>query len=108
MGTKGCPETLVRNYHNTLCNSSEERSSQDRQCTCKIKTRIVHVATVAVKNNITYSECVCGLVFQHAKRIRLTISTTVDCPALPYSFPHYLINGTIFEKKKFFEYKWAG
>jgi hypothetical protein len=27
MGMMGCPETSLRNYHNTLRNSSEERSS---------------------------------------------------------------------------------
>ena len=27
MGTMGCPETLVRNYHCLLCNNPEEHSS---------------------------------------------------------------------------------
>jgi len=57
MGPKSCPETSVRNYYKTLCNSSEEHDSQDRQCTYKIKTRRVKVTDVAVKNNITYSQC---------------------------------------------------
>jgi hypothetical protein len=29
MGPIGCPKTLVRNYGYLLCNSPEERSSQD-------------------------------------------------------------------------------
>jgi len=31
--------------------------------------------------------------------------STVACPAVQYFFPHYLINGTIFEKKKIIELK---
>ena len=45
--------------------------------------------------NITYSESVSvALIIQHAPYCRLW-------PVRPYNiFPHYLINGTIFEKKK--------
>jgi len=28
MGPIGCPETSVRNYHNPLCNDTEEHSSR--------------------------------------------------------------------------------
>jgi hypothetical protein len=49
--------------------------------------------------NITYSECVSvALVMQHAKRIR-RFTSFVASLAPPY-FPHCLINGTIFGKKR--------
>jgi len=40
--------------------------------------------------------CVLGLVIQHAM---CTILLSVACPALQH-FPYYLINSTVFEKKK--------
>jgi len=50
--------------------------------------------------SITYPECVfVALVIQHAMHIRRIMLSSVDCPALQYFFPHYLINGKIFEKK---------
>jgi hypothetical protein len=49
---------------------------------------------------ITYSECVSVvLVIQHALRMRRIILSSVSCPALQHVFPHYLINGTVLEKK---------
>jgi hypothetical protein len=48
---------------------------------------------------ITFSECVSGgLVIQHAKRMRRILLSSVASPAVPYFFPHYLINATIFGK----------
>jgi hypothetical protein len=49
-----------------------------------------------------YSECVSlAFVTQQTKRLRriTSILSFVACLSLPY-FSHYLINGTIFEKKK--------
>ena len=40
-----------------------------------------------------------AFLIQDAKHIGRVTLSTVDCPALRY-FPHYLINGTFFEKKK--------
>ena len=50
--------------------------------------------------SITYSECVyVALVIRHSKRTRRVILLSVACLALTIFFRHYLINGTIFEKK---------
>ena len=47
---------------------------------------------------------VCSLITQHAKRMLRIISSSVVCPAAQrfptLSFPHYLINGTTYGKKK--------
>ena len=52
---------------------------------------------------ITYSERVSvAFPIRQAMRMRQII-LPVACPGLPYFFPHYLINGTIFEKKKVIE-----
>jgi hypothetical protein len=49
--------------------------------------------------NVTYSECVSvALVMQHVKRMRGIILSSV-APLSYHTFPHYLINVTIFEKK---------
>ena len=46
--------------------------------------------------SITYSECVSvALVIQHVMRMRLTVLSSVACPALPFFIPHYLVNATI-------------
>jgi hypothetical protein len=45
---------------------------------------------------VTRSECVSvALVIQHVRRMRLIILSSAICSALPYIFPHYLINGMI-------------
>jgi hypothetical protein len=50
---------------------------------------------------MTYSECVfLALIIQDTMRMRRIILPSVACPALQYFFPHYLVNGTIFEKEK--------
>jgi len=63
--------------------------------------------------SVTYSVCVCvcvNLVIQNATRLR----HIVMCPAPLYSiFPHYLINGTFFEKSYGAQYRgytkeWCG
>jgi len=49
---------------------------------------------------IKYYECVSVALFiQHAMRMRCVILSTVACLGLPH-FPKYLINKTIFGKKK--------
>jgi len=40
-----------------------------------------------------------ALVIHHALRMRYIILYCTACPTLQI-FPHYLINGTVFEKKK--------
>ena len=50
--------------------------------------------------SITYSACVSVVLgIQHAKRIRRIALSPVGCQTKQY-FPHYQINGTIFEKNK--------
>jgi hypothetical protein len=50
--------------------------------------------------SITYAEFVCAtLVIQQAQHMHRIILSSVACLAAEY-FPHYLINGTILEKKK--------
>jgi hypothetical protein len=50
--------------------------------------------------SITYSEHVSvALGTQHAKRMRRIKSSSATCPVY-HIFPHYLVNGTIFGKKK--------
>jgi len=50
--------------------------------------------------SITQTVCVfAALGIQHA--MSCAILSSVVCPALQYFFPHYLINGTIFEKKSY-------
>jgi len=43
--------------------------------------------------------CVGVCVVQHVTRMRHIIVSTVACSDLQHFFLHYLINGTIFEKK---------
>ena len=50
--------------------------------------------------SITYFECMfVALGFQHAKRTNLTILSS-GFVSLYNIFPHYLINGTVFETKQ--------
>jgi len=50
--------------------------------------------------SITYCECVSvALGIQHAMRMRRHIVMLWSAPLHNTFFPHYLINGTIFEKK---------
>jgi hypothetical protein len=53
--------------------------------------------------SITYSECLpVALVIQHAVRMRrIVICGLFGCT---YFSPHYLLNGTIFERKKLSEH----
>ena len=45
----------------------------------------------------TLSECVSvALIIQHTKGMRRIVWSFVACLALPFFFPHYLINDTIF------------
>jgi hypothetical protein len=84
----------------TACNTSIK---QGRQCTYNATTfRRVRAPTAAVEkpwvlHNL--SVCICSLSYPscnaHAPYCQL-------CPAPLYNiFPHYLINGTIFEKKNY-------
>jgi hypothetical protein len=65
---------------------------------CKTEARSHNSFCHAEATNITYSECVSvALVIQHAMRMR-HVATRV-LPRSTVFFPHYLINGTIFEKQ---------
>ena len=80
---------------------------QERQCTYKrniearSRNRCCHGKVISV----TYFECVsAALVIQQVKRVRRIILSSVACLAVPL-FPHYLINGTIFGRKKLLNMK---
>jgi hypothetical protein len=77
-----------------LCQKCENK--QDRQVTYNITLRRVSATIVAVEKQwVLHNLCVLvALVIQHAMRMRHVV------PAPLYNiFPHYLINGTISEKK---------
>ena len=72
---------------------------RDRQCTHNVTVRRVRVTIVAMEERITYSECVSvALVIRYAKLMRHIVIYGLSDSTI--FFPHYLINGTIFEKKK--------
>ena len=94
-------------YHCTLRKSPEDRSpQQDSHCTYNVTLRRFRASIVAVEKQwVLYTAwvCVCSLRYPacnaHAPYCHLW-------PAPLYNiFPHYLINGTIFEKKKCTEQK---
>ena len=70
---------------------------------CTYNVTLTHIPATIVaqwKSNITYSECVfAALGIQRAMRKHRILLPSVGCPALQY-FPRYLLNGTIFERKK--------
>jgi hypothetical protein len=70
------------------------------QCTCNVTLRRVRATVVVVeKQCVTYSECVLvDLVIHHANHMRHIVLPSLVCLALQ-NFTHYLINGTVFEKK---------
>ena len=71
-----------------------------RVITQKKAYNIRNTAKARNQENIIYSECGCvALVIRHVKRMRHIISSPAACPVLPYFFPRYLINGTIFGKE---------
>jgi hypothetical protein len=78
---------------------------QDRQCTFIITMRCICATIAAVEKaiSITYSGCVCTLTYpacnSNAQYYHLW-------PVWLYNIlPHYLINGTTFEKKKVTEHR---
>ena len=78
----------------------------DRQCTYNVTLRHVHTTIVVVEKQwVLYTvNCVSvALVIQHAMRM----PHIVICGLSGYTifFSHYLINGTIFGKKKVTEHK---
>jgi len=77
----------------------------DRQCTYNVTLRRVsHYHCCGRKEiSITHSKCVSvGLVIRHAKRMRRTVIRVLSRSTV--LFPHYVINGTIFEKNSY--WKW--
>ena len=52
MGPIGCPDTSVRNYHYSLRNNSEERSSQDRR-----KVRVQKIMSADPQNEADLFNC---------------------------------------------------
>jgi hypothetical protein len=82
------------------------RSEQDRQCTCNVTTGSVRANHCCCRKAVLYSEWLCvTLVIKHAMRM---CHAVIIWPASLYNiFPHYLINGMIFEEEKIFDMKYA-
>ena len=94
-------ETLHCNLHLLIliitwqCPCQRNIAAHSSKHFCRSKTIYIYIYIY------TYSECVStALGIQHAMRMCRIIFCPVACLALPL-FPHYLINGTIFGKKKF-------
>jgi hypothetical protein len=82
-----CSKHVEVNYRNKL---------RVKQCIVLVLIGQIYF-TMHGPQNIKYSDCVCvALGIQHALRKLSSVSR----PALQYYAPHYLIKGTIFEKKK--------
>jgi hypothetical protein len=74
------------------------RKRQAMYPNCNIRTRSSNHYSSGKAITITYSECVfLAIVIQHPKRMRHIF--ICDLSRLYNIFPHYLINGTIFEKQ---------
>jgi hypothetical protein len=76
-------------------------SKQDRPCAYKrnFEARLSNTFCRGKAISITYSECMFVVLFiQYAKRMRRFILWYVAQLSVQYS-AHYLINGTVFEKK---------
>jgi hypothetical protein len=86
---KDCDKYCYKNY-----------KQQDRQCIYKrnIEARSCNHCCSGKAMSITYCKCVfVALVIQHAKCMRyVMLYLTVQ---FFYIFPHYFINGTIFQNK---------
>jgi hypothetical protein len=70
---------------------------------CNIISRCVSVtivnSTKAISTNIKCSAASVALVIQQAECMLSVILSYVACLAVPFFFPHYLINSTIFRRK---------
>jgi len=68
----------------------------------KVTLRRVPVTIIVGKaRNNTYSECVSVALFiQHAIALKPYYNVVCNLSESTAFFPHYLINGTLFEKKK--------
>ena len=67
---------------------------KDRQCTYNVILKRVHATTAAVEKHILSVFVALGI--QHAMTLRYIF--ICDLPGSTVFFPHYLINGTIFEE----------
>jgi len=88
-------------FRNEILVSSCVYMQQDRQWTYNITLRRVRATTVAAEKQlgIAHSECIfVALGIKHATR---HITCGLSCSIT--FFPHYLINGTIFEKKSYWK-----
>jgi hypothetical protein len=65
---------------------------------CDVEERSLKHCCTGNAISVTYSECV-SVALGTGTQSACAILSSVACPALQYFFPHYLINGTIFEKK---------
>jgi hypothetical protein len=85
----------------TALQGKEEHKNETGNVRINVTLSSVHVTSAAVEKqlSVTYSECVCSLRYPacdaHAPYCHLWSVWFYSI------FSHYLINGTIFEKKKY-------
>jgi len=75
-------------------------TKQTTGVSCNIETRSRNHRFREEVISITYSECVFFCHSYHAHKAHASITLSVVYPSLPF-FPHYLLNSTIFGKKRY-------